>query len=188
MNKEALLIVDYQKDFWEKDWSLYVKGWELLVPEMNRLIAETKERSWIVIASRDWHPANHCSFKIWPAHCVENTRWAEYVDWLDIRAIEHEVRKWFRSDKDSYSAFGWYEFRWEYALRSLHDLLRDYEIRLLRIAWLVTDYCIKATAIDWIDHGFEVEVIGNAVKAVDINPEDWENAIKEMKDRWVRII
>ena len=100
MKKETLIIVDPQKDFWEKGWSLYVNDWELIIPWINNLIKEVKAKSWLVITSKDLHPANHSSFSIWPKHCVQNTRWAEYMDWLNKKTIDYEVLKWFRSDKD----------------------------------------------------------------------------------------
>lgn len=188
MKKNALLIIDAQKDFWEKWAPLYVNEWELIVPVINKLIAEVKEKSWLIIVSRDWHPENHSSFSIWPKHCVQNTRWAEFMDWLNIWLIDNEVKKWFRSDKDSYSAFWWFEFRWEFPLRDLNQILIDNEIRVLKIVWLATDYCVKATVLDALANWFEVEVVSEWIKAVNINPEDWEKAIKEMIAAWAKII
>lgn len=188
MKKEALLIIDAQKDFWEKGWSLYVNDAEHIIPVINKLIDEVKANAGLIIASRDWHPAHHESFSIWPNHCVQNTHWAEYIDWLNVDVIDHEVRKGFRIDEDSYSAFGWYEFRWEFPLTDLHDLLVDYEIKVLKIVWLATDYCVKATVLDWLNSWFEVEVIEVWIKAVNIKPEDWENAKREMIEKGARFI
>lgn len=188
MKKEALIIVDAQKDFWEKGWTLYVNEWELIVPEINKLIEEVRSRAGIIVASRDWHPENHESFKIWPIHCVKNTRWAEYLEWLNVKEIDYEVLKWFRGDKDSYSAFGWFEFRWDYPLRDLNQILIDNEVKILKIVWLATDYCVKATALDAIANNFEVELVQAWIRAVNIKPLDWTNAIQELKEAWVIIL
>ncbi|EKE27471.1 MAG: hypothetical protein ACD_3C00205G0024 [uncultured bacterium (gcode 4)] len=188
MKKEALLIVDAQKDFWEKGWSLYVNWAESIVAVINRLIDEVKSRAGIIIASRDWHPENHSSFSIWPRHCVENTPWAEYMEWLNTGAIDHEVKKWFNPETDSYSAFWGFEFRWGYPLRELKELLLTYEIKVLKIVWLATDYCVKATVLDALALGFEVEVIDTWIKAVNVNPNDGEDAILKMKEDWAKFI
>lgn len=188
MKKEALIIVDAQKDFWEKGGSLYVNEWENIIPAINKLIDEVKAKTWIVIASRDWHPDHHVSFSIWPKHCVENTYWAEYMDWLNVNDIDYEVKKWFRVEEDSYSAFGGYEFRWEFPLRKFQDLLVDCEVRILKIVWLATDYCVKSTVLDALEAWFEVEVMNAWIRAVNINPIDETRAVEEMKTAWARFL
>jgi nicotinamidase-related amidase len=190
--KQALIIVDAQKDFWDKNWSLYVKDAEGIIIPINKLIEEVRNNAWIIVASRDWHPDNHCSFKwenAWPAHCVENSWWAEYMDWLNAWEIQYEVKKWFRADKDSYSAFGWYEFRNWYPLDNLHNLLADNEVSEIKIVWLATDYCVKDTVLSAIqEYKYKVQVITNCIRAVNINPEDEERAIDAMRKAWAIII
>lgn len=188
MRKEALLLVDCQKDFWAKEWSLYVKEAEAIVPVINKLIAETKANAGIVIASRDWHPENHTSFFIWPKHCVTNTPWVEYMDWLNVEEINIEVKKWFKVDEDSYSAFGWLELKDNLPRRNLLQILQENQVKVLKIVWLATDYCVKATVIDALKINFEVQVVKDAIKAVNINPEDEKNAIEEMKKNWAKFI
>ncbi|EKE29988.1 MAG: Pyrazinamidase [uncultured bacterium (gcode 4)] len=188
MKKEALIIVDAQKDFWENGWNLYVNWAESIVAVINKLIDEVKARAGIIISSRDWHPENHSSFSIWPSHCVQNTHWAEYMDWLNQDEIDYEVMKWFRPDKDSYSAFWWFEFRNWNPLRELKEILRSYEIQVIKIVWLATDYCVKATVLEALELGFEVEVVEAWIMAVDVNPNDWKAAIDEMKDKGAKFI
>ena len=180
MRKEALLLVDCQKDFWAKEWSLYVKEAEAIVPVINKLIAETKANAGIVIASRDWHPENHTSFSMWPKHCVINTPWVEYMDNLNVEEINIEVKKWFKVTEDSYSAFGWVEFKNDVSKKNLLQILQDNQVKVLKIVWLATDYCVKATVIDALKINFEVQVIRDAIKAVNINPDDEKNALDEM--------
>ncbi|EKD66564.1 MAG: hypothetical protein ACD_49C00030G0002 [uncultured bacterium (gcode 4)] len=186
--KEALLLVDCQKDFWAKEWSLYVKEAEAIVPVINKLIAETKANAGIVIASRDWHPENHTSFSNWPNHCVINTPWVEYMDWLNVEEIEVEVKKWFRVDADSYSAFWGQEFKNDVPRKNLLEILTNYKVEVLKIVWLATDYCVKATVIDAAKLNFEVLVVRDWIKAVNINPEDEQNAMDEMKKNWAKFI
>lgn len=188
MKKEALIIVDLQKDFWEKGGSLYVNEWENIVSVINNLIKQTKEKSGIIIASRDWHPDNHSSFSIWPKHCVKNTHWAEYMEWLKVEEIDYEVLKWFEVETDSYSSFGWYEFAWEKPVRSLLAILRENNVKILKIVWLATDYCVKSTVLDALINEFEVEVITAWIRAVNVKPDDWEKALEEMKLWWAKIV
>jgi len=188
MRKEALLLVDCQKDFWAKNWSLYVKEAEAIVPVINKLIAETKANAGIVIASRDWHPENHTSFSNWPNHCVINTPWVEYMDWLNIEEINIEVKKWFKVNEDSYSAFWGQEFKNNIPRKNLLEILEDYKVEVLKIVWLATDYCVKATVIDAAKLNFEVLVVRDWIKAVNINPEDEQNAIDEMMKNWAKFI
>lgn len=188
MRKEALILVDLQKDFWEKGGALYVNEWEIIIPVINNIINEIKSKSGVIIASRDWHPENHVSFSIWPKHCVNNTHWAKYMDWLNIQKIDYEVLKWFEVEKDSYSSFGWYEFEWNKPKRNLLTILKENNIKLLKIVWLATDYCVKATVLDALNNKFEVEVITAWIRAVNVNPDDWEKALEEMKSSWAKLV
>ncbi len=183
MNKEALILVDVQKDFWQKGAPLYVNDAESIIPVINQLMERVKSNAWLVIASKDWHSANHESFFIWPAHCVQNTRWAEYMDWLDVKNIDRLVLKWFNVEEDSYSAFGWYEFRDGRPLDDLNDILKDEQVNELTVVWLATDYCVKATVLDALQK-FNYKIVRLVLawaRAVNINPEDEKNAIEEMR-------
>ncbi|MCK9272448.1 isochorismatase family protein [Candidatus Gracilibacteria bacterium] len=186
--KEALLLVDCQKDFGAKEGSLYVKKAEAIVPVINKLIAETKANAGIVIASRDWHPENHTSFSNWPNHCVINTPGVEYMDGLNVEEIEVEVKKGFRVDADSYSAFGGQEFKNDIPRKNLLEILTNYKVEVLKIVGLATDYCVKATVIDAAKLNFEVLVVRDGIKAVNINPEDEQNAIDEMMKNGAKFI
>ncbi len=110
------------------------------------------------------------------------------MDWLNQDEIDYEVMKWFRPDKDSYSAFWWFEFRNWNPLRELKEILRSYEIQVIKIVWLATDYCVKATVLEALELGFEVEVVEAWIMAVDVNPNDWKAAIDEMKDKGAKFI
>ena len=199
-NREWLIIVDYQNDFWHEKGSLYVKWWELILPYINNLILEIKQKSWIIISTQDWHPENHNSFAKthwlsdfsnlnwdtkWPVHCVKNTWGADFLDWLNTDKIDHKLIKWFEKDVDSYSWFGWIE---EKTWKTLKEILVENNIKLLNIVWLATEYCDKATVLDAISNWFDVKLHTKWIAWVNVNPEDSQIAINEMKKAWAKIL
>ena len=188
---EALIVVDYQNDFAHPEWSLYVQGWEKLVNYINSLMREVKSRSWIIITSQDWHPKKHISFasrfqipeyslleweRKWPDHCVEETWWADFWEGFDKNLVDRKVLKWFDENLDSYSSFGWIE---EETGKNLEEILQSYQIKVLNIVWLATEYCDFFTVRDAINKWYKVNVFTQAIAPV--NQEDWEKAIKEME-------
>lgn len=180
MSKRALIVVDMQNDF--------CPGGTLAVPEGNKIIDEI---NWIigsfnynsepVFASRDWHPQDHCSFKEqsgpWPKHCVQSTKGAEFHPDPKLPKNYILISKGTEQNEDSYSAFGGKDL----GKTSLLDILRKMKVREVWILGLALDYCVKATALDAQKHGFDVTVVKNACAAVNINPDDGEKAIEEMK-------
>ena len=192
----ALIVVDYQKDFGNSNGSLYVKGGELLVPAINRLMRETKSRSGIVVATRDWHPEKTVHFDAWPVHCVAGVSGSEYVEGFEKEMVDVEIFKGFRNSNDGYSGFegvtkiaGSPKETFEAApdAKTLEEVLKEFGVRAVSIVGLATDYCVKATAIDAARAGFRVEVIGTGIRAVNIKEGDEERAIEEMQAAGVRI-
>lgn len=199
-NKEAVIVVDYQNDFGDKNGSLYVSWGELLAPRINEIMKETKARWGIIITSQDWHPSDHISFASsfglpafsikdsevkWPDHCVADTWWADFVKGFDTNLVDRKVLKGTSKDMDSYSSFGGKE---EKTLFTLDKILKQYQIKLLKIVGLATEYCDKATVIDALKLGYEVEIIQSAIAAVNVNSKDWENALEEMRLAWAKIL
>jgi len=172
---DALLVVDVQNDFCP-DGALGVKEGDQIVPEVNRWIKLAGESGVPVIASRDWHPRNHISFKArggpWPPHCVLGTRGAEFHP--DLRLPENVtiISKATAPDVDSYSAFGGTD---------LADRLSAMNTRRLWIAGLALDYCVRETARDARRLGYEVHVIAEATRAVNVHPDDGARAMKELE-------
>lgn len=196
VKKEALIVVDYQRSFGKPREALYVQEGELLVPVINRLMQETKVRSGIVIATRDWHPRKTVHFDAWPIHCVAGTPGAEYVAGFEKNMVDVEIFKGFRNSNDGYSGFEgvtkivgnpgeWFEVDPE--AETLEQVLRRYEIQIVKIVGLATDYCVKATAIDAVKAGFDTEVIASGIRAVDIAEWDGDRAIESMKNAGVTI-
>ena len=186
MARKALLIVDVQNDFCPGG-SLAVKDGDQVVQPLNQMAAYAAMADWPVIASRDWHPQVTKHFKkyggIWPVHCVQGTRGAEFHPnlWITLdkglKIVNSVVfSKGTKRDEDAYSAFdGSSEDGW-----SLLGYLMRHDIREIIIGGLATDYCVKETVLDALKM-LRVTVLIDACRAVDLNPGDGDKAVAEMK-------
>lgn len=158
---DALLIVDVQRDFLPGG-SLAVAGGDAVIAPLNDCIARFVEHRLPVFASRDWHPADHCSFRAaggpWPPHCVADSPGAQFATALQLPPQTFVVSKGTASERDAYSAFGHTE---------LQARLRDGHVRRLFVGGLATDYCVRATVLDALALGYQVVLLGDAVGAVD---------------------
>lgn len=172
MYKEALIVVDVQNDFCEGG-TLEVPGASEIIPIINRLM----DRFELVIATQDNHPANHCSFDQWPVHCVAGTEGAELHKGLKVERIKHLVKKGTSKNKEAYSGF---------RETGLSYLLSSHGTKVIYVCGLATDYCVKATALDGLEEGFEVTVILDAIRGV--TKETGEAAVEEMRSQGVRFV
>jgi len=176
-NKDALIIVDVQRDFCTKG-ALPVPEGEKIVPVLNRYIKKFHEAGALIIATRDWHPSNHISFKNyggrWPPHCIQETPGAEFHPNLKLPRETRVISKATSAEKEAYSGFDGTELERE---------LRNAGIQRLFIGGLATDYCVKSTVLDALKLGFETVLLFDAIKGVDVNPGDSEKAIREMLER-----
>lgn len=114
---------------------------------------------------------------LWPVHCVQGTRGAEFHEDLDQRKWKKIVQKGTNPYVDSYSGFFDNDRRQN---TGLAKFLRDNGVEEVFVTGLATDYCVRFTVLDAIKEGFEVTLIKDATKAVNLNPGDFDNAIKEM--------
>ncbi len=171
---DALLIVDVQNDFCPGG-ALAVPEGDAVVPVLNLWIDEAEKSRVPVFASRDWHPPNHVSFKErggpWPPHCVQDTKGATFHPDLKLPRNAQIISKAADPDADSYSAFGG---------TNLADRLRRAHVKNVWIGGLAQDYCVRATALDAIREGFNVHVIADATRAVNVQPGDGERALDEI--------
>jgi nicotinamidase/pyrazinamidase len=171
---DALLIIDLQNDFLPGG-ALAVPDGDAVIPVLNCYIAAARNANVPIFASRDWHPADHCSFKpqggIWPPHCIAGTPGAGFSTALDLPLTTEVISKAQARDKDAYSAF-------EGA--GLAERLREQGVGRLLIGGLATDYCVLNTVRDAIGNGFEVLLLTDAIRAVDVKPRDGEEAVAEM--------
>lgn len=172
---DALLIVDVQHDFLPGG-ALGVKHGDEVISPLNLCMALFEEKGLPILASRDWHPPDHCSFRErggpWPVHCVQNTHGAEFSAALRLPPGAGIVNKADARDREAYSVFGGTD---------LDQRLKRAGVRRIFIGGLATDYCVLNTAIDAHALGYEYFVLVDAVRAVDVKPGDGERALAEMR-------
>jgi nicotinamidase/pyrazinamidase len=175
---DALLVVDLQYDFLPEG-ALHVPQGNVVIPIINTLIAEASKGQAMVIASRDWHPADHISFHEqggpWPPHCIQNTHGAEFHKNVQFPQNTIIVSKAFKADHEAYSAFAGETTDGQ----PLANVLKKQHVNRLIICGLALDYCVKATSFDAVKEGFEAVVIEDATRA--INEEDGQEAIRLLK-------
>jgi len=172
---DALIAVDVQNDFLPGG-SLAVPAGDAVVPAINRYVAAFAARALPVFATRDWHPPNHCSFKaqggIWPPHCVAATRGAEFASGLALPPAAVIISKAATVEADAYSGFGGTD---------LAARLRAGGVTRLFIGGLATDYCVLNTVKDALAEGFEVLLLADAIRAVEVKAGDGARAQGEMQ-------
>ncbi len=173
---EALVIVDFQNDF--------TPGGALEVPHGDEIAGRVSElldsgRFDLVVATRDWHPADHGSFDtadppgIWPVHCVQGTEGAELHSGLDRSRVDVVVDKGQDPQVEGYSGF---------QATELEQVLRDRGIDKVTLVGLATDYCVRHTALDALRAGFAVEVDREGVRGIDVQPGDVERTFAEITE------
>ncbi len=178
----ALIVVDMQNDFADPEGSLYVRGGEDVVPLVNREIELARGAHATVVYTQDWHPEHTPHFArdggIWPVHCVQGTWGAEFHPQLEV---EGEVVRKGVGGEDGYSGFSTrHPESGEERPTELEDLLRRHQIRKVVVAGLATDYCVKETVIDAAERGFEVALLSEAVRAVELEPGDAQRAMDDI--------
>ena len=197
---KALLIIDVQNDFFEGG-ALAVAGSNAIIPLVNDLAQKFEK----IYMTQDWHPANHQSFVtahagksiyelidlegitqvLWPEHCVQETFGAAVHSEIALPAHVEIVYKGTHVNLDSYSGFFDNGRRFE---TDLHARLQKEGIDTLYVIGLATDYCVKFSALDAAELGYNTFVIADATRAVNIRPTDFENSLEEMKQNGVKII
>jgi nicotinamidase/pyrazinamidase len=197
-DKTALILVDLQYDFAHPAGALYVPGGKEVIGLANKLMPHFDK----VVATRDWHPPDHCSLierrlwafgqqilveglpqTLWPIHCVKDTPGAAIHLNIDLDKIHRIINKGTNQNIDSYSAF------FDNARRNhteLETYLSDKEIKTIYIMGLATDYCVKFTVLDACELGFKVFVIEDGCRA--INAANGLAAFEEMKKAGADII
>jgi nicotinamidase/pyrazinamidase len=178
----ALIVVDMQNDFADPKGSLYVRGGEEVVPLVNREIELARGAGATVVYTQDWHPEHTPHFArdggIWPVHCVQGTWGAEFYPQLEV---EGEVVRKGAGGEDGYSGFSTrHPETGEERPTELEDVLRRRQIRKVVVAGLATDYCVKETVIDAAERGFEVALLSEAVRAVELEPGDAQRAMDDI--------
>jgi nicotinamidase/pyrazinamidase len=190
---QALLVIDVQNDFCPGG-ALAVPGGDEIVPGINALMAEFA----CVILTQDWHPADHLSFAsqhdgkapmemtempygpqvLWPDHCVQGSTGAEFHPDLDTTRADLIIRKGFRREIDSYSAFFEND---QTTPTGLEGYLRTRGLTRLTLVGLATDFCVNFSAVDAAKLGFQVEMRGDLTRAIDL-----DGSLAEAQDGMIR--
>ena len=196
---DLLLVIDVQYDFCPGG-GLGVADGDAVVPEINRIARDFDH----VVVTQDWHPAGHSSFAsshsgaapfsqvtmpygpqtLWPDHCVQGTRGAELHDGLELPQAEMVIRKGYRTEIDSYSAFFENDQKTPTGLASY---LRERGFQRVFCVGLATDYCVRFSAVDARKQGFEATAIESACRAIDLEGSLAE-AKKEMTGLGVELM
>ena len=177
---DALVVVDVQNDFCPGG-SLGVAGGDRVIPVLNRYIQRFRELKAAIYATRDWHPPVTKHFQayggVWPPHCVQGTKGAEFHPALALPSEAVVVSKGMDPEQDAYSCFQAQDAEGQDFAVSLGES----GIQRLFIGGLATDYCVRCTALDALHEGFQVVVLQDAIAPVDVKPGDGERAIEEMR-------
>lgn len=168
------MLIDVQNDFLPGG-SLAVPSGDEVIPVLNRYIEAFSKSSLPVYATRDWHPPDHCSFRaqggIWPPHCIVGSRGAEFSPKLDLPANTVIISKATNLNADAYSDFD---------TTDLEQRLRQSGISRLFIGGLATEYCVLYTVRDALSRGFEVHLLLDGIRAINLKSGDGQRAIEEM--------
>jgi nicotinamidase/pyrazinamidase len=168
---EALLIIDFQNDF-TPGGALAVQGGD----EIGEPIQRLAPRFDVVAATRDWHPPDHASFEAeggpWPVHCVQGSHGAELHPAMEAVDVDFIVDVGREREDEGYSGF---------EKSDLAEQLRARGVDRVAICGLATDYCVRASTIDACREGFDVTVVEDAIRPVEVEPGDGERAIEQMK-------
>jgi len=172
---DALVVVDVQNDFLPPGGSLAVPGGDEIVPVINRYIELFQSKGLPVYVTRDWHPNNHCSFEeqggIWPVHCVAGTTGSQFPSNQRLPDFATVISKAEERDVDAYSGFEGTD---------LNERLQAAGVHRLLVGGLATDYCVLNTVKDALKNGFSVLLLQDAIRAVNVEPEDGKKAVEEM--------
>ena len=171
---DALVIADVQKDFCSNG-ALAVAEGEKVIPVINRL----QELFATMIFSRDWHPPGHVSFSAdpkfvdgsWPKHCVAGSGGPAFRPQLHVPLYARVIDKATKKDRECYSIF---------AAEDIAEKLREQQINRLFVVGLATNYCVKATVLDGLKEGFEMVVITDACRGIDVPPGAVQKSLDEM--------
>ena len=195
----ALILVDIQNDF-TPGGSLAVKDGDAVVPVANAL----QPRFDVIVATQDWHPADHGSFAsnrggtagelstlgglpqvLWPDHCVQGTSGADFHPELDMTRVTRVFRKGTDPAIDSYSGFFDNGHR---KSTGLGEWLREQGVGSVYVLGLATDYCVRYTALDAVQLGFQTFLVEDGSRGVELKPGDVAEAVEEMRLKGVKII
>jgi len=194
VKQSVLIVVDVQNGF-TPGGNLAVANADEIIPKINQLAQKFEH----IVLTQDWHPDQHISFAdnhpnkkpfetieldygrqvLWPKHCVQGTRDAEFHPHLNIPTAQLIIRKGCHQNIDSYSAFMEADRK---TPTGLNGYLREHQINTVYIVGIATDFCVAWTAIDAVELGFDTYVIEDACKAIDLNgslQQAWQDMLQK---------
>ena len=196
---QALILVDLQNDF-TPSGALPVPEGDQIVPLINQL----QTRFDLVVATQDWHPADHESFAIhhdkkpgeiimlhgieqilWPVHCVQGSNGAAFISGLNRDKITWVCQKGMKKSVDSYSGFFDNDHQ---SATGLDSFLKEKGVADVYVVGLATDYCVKFTALDAQALGYQTHVITDGTRGVNLIPGDVDNALEAMKSAGISLL
>ncbi|WP_405226473.1 nicotinamidase [Lentisalinibacter sediminis] len=172
---DALILVDVQNDFLPGG-ALGVPEGDEVIPVLNKYSELFENLGLPIVATRDWHPEDHCSFEAqggpWPPHCVAGTKGAAFATDLDLHGDTKVISKAETPDEEAYSGFQG---------TGLNQWLKERGVKRVFVGGLATDYCVRETVRDGLVNGYEVVLLEDAVRAVNVEPDDGEKAVTAME-------
>ena len=178
---DALLVVDPQVDFFPGG-ALPVAGGDAILPTVNEALRVFSRAGRPVFVTRDWHPADHCSFAAqggpWPEHCVKGTAGAELHPGLELPPIFSVVQKATTSDREAYSDFEG---------TRLDEVLRAQGIERVVVCGLALEYCVRAACLDAVKAGFGAVLLIDGTRPVEVEPGDGKRTLEELAAAGVEI-
>ena len=178
---DALLVVDPQLDFFPGG-ALPVTDGDAILPTVNHAMRVFSEAGLPIFVTRDWHPADHCSFSTqggpWPAHCVKGTAGAELHPGLEPPPVFSVVQKATASDREAYSDFEG---------THLDQILRELDVNRVIVCGLALEYCVRAACLDAIKAGFGAVLLIDGTRPVEVEPGDAERTLEELRAAGVQI-
>src|SRR5690349_18996429 len=175
---KALLIIDFQNDF--------TSGGALEVPHGDEIAEPVKrlaDRFELVFATRDWHPPDHASFETqggpWPVHCVQGSPGAEFHPAMEHVRVSATVDVGRGREDQGYSGF---------EKSDLARILGEHDVDQVYVCGLATDYCVRASTIDARAEGFDVSVVEDAVRGVEVRDGDSRRAFEDMRRAGAKVV
>ena len=180
--KDALLVTDIQIDFLPGG-ALPVTNGDKIIPVINNYIKRFESAKAYVIASRDWHPLNHKSFKKqggpWPPHCVQETTGAKFSPQLKLHGQPIVISKATDPKHEAYSAFD---------NTNLHNTLQQLGVERLFVTGLATDYCVVNTVLGARELGYDTIVLSDATLGINVQPGDVDRAFEAMQKKGASLL
>jgi len=182
--RSALIIIDIQNDFCPGG-ALAVENGDEVIEPLNRLASLFASKEGRVVVTQDWHPSDHSSFGIWPSHCVQGAIGAEFHTALNLEPVNLIIRKGFRKQLDSYSAFFEND---RLTSTGLDGYLKALSVDTLVLGGLATDYCVLYSALDAAALGYKTIVAHDAIRGVDLPAGSVDRALKLLDESGIIII